>query len=102
MAVTALILAMSAVTLAFRYLPLALLERLKLPGWAYDWLDLVPGAVLAAMLCQAIWAPGAAKPWKTPELLAAIPTAAVAWRTRSMICTMATGMVAYALLSHMI
>ncbi len=102
MALTLLILAMAAVTFTYRYAPLALLERFKLPGWAYDWLELVPGAVLAAMLCQAVLLPGEPEPWKTPELLAALPTILVAWRTRSMIRTMLTGMVAYALLTHML
>ncbi|NLX36766.1 MAG: AzlD domain-containing protein [Chloroflexi bacterium] len=99
---TALIIALAAVTLAYRLLPLALLERFRLPSWARDWLELVPGAVLAAMLCQAVLLPGEAEPWKTPELLAAVPAAAVAWRTRSMVRTMVTGMLVYALLSHML
>lgn len=102
MAVTLLILGMAVVTFAYRYAPLALLERFKLPGWAYDWLDLVPAAVLAAMLCQAVFPAGEAQPWQTPELLAAVPTAVVAWRTRSMLRTMIVGMMAYALLTHML
>lgn len=102
MALTALILAMAAVTFTYRYAPLALLERLTLPGWVYDWLDLVPAAVLAAMLCQAIWPAGTPAPWMSPYLLAALPTALVGWRTRSMILTMGAGMISFALLTHLI
>jgi len=102
MAVTLLILALAAVTFAFRYVPLALLERFRLGDWAYEWLGLVPGAVLAAMLIQSALPPGVTQPWKTPELLAVLPTALVAWRTRSMLRTMITGMMAYALLTHLI
>jgi len=101
MDVTALILAMAVVTFAYRYAPLAVLERLTLPGWAYDWLDLVPAAVLAAMLCQAVAPTDAAASWASPYLWAAPPTALVAWRSKSMILTMATGMLSFALLAHL-
>lgn len=94
---TLLILAMAAVTFGFRYAPLAVLERVTLPPWALDWLDLVPGAVLAAILVQAIAPVESAGAWADPRLVAALPATLVAWRSRSMLLTMATGMLTYAL-----
>jgi branched-subunit amino acid transport protein len=90
-------------TFAFRLLPLSVLTRLQLPTWARDWLGLVPGAVLAASLAQALLVhEGAvAITWRNTHLLAALPTALVAWRTRNMIATMAVGMLSFALLGKL-
>ncbi len=97
--ITALILVIAAGTFLFRLLPLAVLSRLRLPAWAQDWLALVPGAVLAASLAQALLVQSGeiAWTWRNPALLAALPTALVAWRTRNMIWTMLTGMASFAL-----
>ena len=104
MATTLLILGLAAGTFLLRFLPLAVLSRVELPLWAREWLSLVPGAVLAASLAQALLVRNdrLALSWANPYLLAAVPTFLVAWRTRNVILTMISGMAAYALLSHLL
>ena len=98
------ILALAAATFALRYIPFAALARLSLPDWAEEWLRLVPGAVLAAMLAQTLLFPDgqAPLPWRNAYLLAAIPAVLVAWRTRSVVATMVAGVGSYALLSRLL
>ena len=103
-AITLLILSLAASNFFTRYVPLAWLSRVALPGWADDFLSLVPGAVLAASLAQAllIQDEGLAFSLRNPHLLAAIPASLVAWRTRSMIWTMLTGIAAFGVLTRML
>jgi len=96
---TTTILLLALGTFALRYLPMAALSHVRLPAWAEDWLRLVPGAVLAASLAQALlyredvlWLSA-----ENPYLLATLPTALVAWRTRNVLWTMLAGMAFYAL-----
>jgi len=104
MALTLLILGMALGTYLLRLLPMAVLSRVALPAWAQDWLGLVPGAVLAASLAQALLVQQErfALTWRNIYLLAALPTFLVAWRTRNVILTMLTGMAAYALLQRLL
>ena len=102
MALTLLILGIALATFAMRLLPLAILGRLRLPAWATDWLALVPGAILAALLAQSLFVENErlVLAWDRPQLLAALPAVLVAWRTRNVLLTMLTGMGAFALLQH--
>jgi len=104
MALTLLILGLALGTYLFRLLPLTALSRVTLPAWAQDWLSLVPGAVLAASLAQALLVQEEhlALSWRNAYLLAAIPAFLVAWRTRNVVLTMLSGMAAYALLQRIL
>ena len=104
MSVTVLILLMSVATLAIRLVPLAALSHVELPGWAQDWLSLVPGAVLAASLAQSLLVREGKLLLQldNPHLLAALPAALVAWRTRNLILTMLTGMAGFALATRLL
>ncbi len=95
------ILGLAGATFALRYVPFATLARLSLPAWLEEWLRLVPGAVLAAMLAQTLLLPEGEwlLPWQNAHLLAAIPAILVAWRTRSVVATMAVGVGGFALLN---
>jgi branched-subunit amino acid transport protein len=86
-------------TWLLRFLPMALLQRARLPEWAEGWLRLVPGAVLAAALAQILFLADdrLVVSWRNPYLLAAVPACVVAWRFRNVLATMAVGMAAYAL-----
>jgi len=97
-------LALAAVTLALRYIPFATMARLSLPDWAEEWLRLVPGAVLAAMLAQTLLYPDGQTlpPWRNAYLLAAGPAFLVAWRRRSVVATKLVGVGSYALLSRLL
>jgi branched-subunit amino acid transport protein len=104
MATTLLIVGLALGTFLLRALPLTVLSRVTLPEWLHDWLRLVPGAVLAASLAQAIFAPEGdlLLRWRNPYLLAALPAVLVAWRTRNMILTMLSGMATYALVLYLL
>ena len=103
-AITLLILSLAASNFLTRYVPLAWLSRVTLPGWAEDFLSLVPGAVLAASLAQALLIQDdrLTLSLSNPHLLAALPASLVAWRTRSMIWTMLVGIASFALLTRML
>ncbi|MGC9361210.1 MAG: AzlD domain-containing protein [Anaerolineae bacterium] len=95
------ILGLAGTTFLLRYVPFATLARLSLPAWLEEWLRLVPGAVLAAMLAQTLLLPEGEwlLPWRNAHLLAAIPAILVAWRTRSIVATMVVGVGGFALLN---
>jgi len=92
-----LVLAMGAVTYLPRMLPLVVLSRRKLPGWFAEWLELIPPAILSALIAPALFAgssPRALSLGKA-ELLAAIPTLLFALKTRSLAGSVVVGMLSY-------
>lgn len=92
-----LILCMGAVTYLPRMLPLVALSRRRLPTWFTEWLELIPPAILSALLAPTLLAnadPRAISIGK-PELLAAIPTLLFALKTRSLAGTVIVGMLCY-------
>jgi branched-subunit amino acid transport protein len=100
----ALILGMALVTYLPRLLPLWLLSSRRLPPLLIRWLELIPPAVLAALL-----APGLLLDKENGAyflhlgldntfLAAAFPTMLAAWFTRSFFGAVAAGMVSVALL----
>lgn len=88
---------MGCVTYLPRWLPVAWLSRRSLPRWFEQWLDLVPAAVLAALVAPALVVSG------TPprldlaraEAWVALPTFWFAWKTRSLAGTVAVGMLLF-------
>lgn len=92
-----LILGMGLVTYLPRMLPLAVLSRRTLPRWLTDWLDLVPVAILGALLAPSLVTSGTPRvlDLAKPDLLAAIPTLLFALKTRSLAGTVVVGMALY-------
>ena len=92
-----LILCMGAVTYLPRMLPLVALSRSRLPSWFSEWLELIPPAILSALLAPSLLT--SAEPRSLclgkPELLAAEPTLLFALRTRSLAGTVVVGMLCY-------
>lgn len=101
---TLVILGLAAGTFLLRMVPMAVLARVSFPGWLERWLRLVPGAVLAASLAQALLVRDGslALSLSNISILAAVPAFIVAWRTRSVVLTMLVGMAAYAVLQNVI
>ena len=104
-----LILGMAAVTYIPRLLPLWLLSSKSLHPAFMRWLEMVPPAVLAALLAPSLFlqknAGGAEKLFFSTDnlfLLAALPTFLVAYTTKSFFGTVAAGMAAVALLRWML
>ena len=89
-----LLLAMGAVTYIPRWAPVFFLSRRQLPQWLVDWLDLIPAAILSALLVPALVLSGEPRLFSLlrPELWVAIPTFIFALKTRSLGGTVVVGM----------
>lgn len=92
-----LVLAMGAVTYLPRMLPLVALSRRKLPSWFAEWLELIPPAILSALIAPTLFAGSAPRVLSLgkTELLAALPTLLFALKTRSLAGSVVTGMLSY-------
>jgi len=88
---------MGLVTYLPRWLPLALLSNRRLPRIAEVWLDLIPAAILSALLMPVLITGGSPVQldFTRIEFWAAIPTVAVAIYTRSMGITVILGMLVF-------
>lgn len=93
-----LYLAMALVTFLPRYLPMAVLTRLRLPRRLERWLSFLPTAILAALAAQSLAVEGHRLRLRPDLILAAFPAALVAWRTRNLFWTVLAGIAAMALL----
>ena len=92
-----LMLAMGAVTYLPRMLPLVMLSRRTLPAWFAEWLELIPVAILSALIAPTIFVQSNPRVFTLGkvELLAAIPTLLCALKTRSLAGTVVVGMLCY-------
>ena len=102
-----LILGMALVTYIPRVLPLLLLSSRDLNPTLMRWLEMIPPAVLAALLTPALFLQTGADEERVlflsldnVFLLAAIPTFVAGWLTRSFFGTVALGMAAVAALRY--
>ncbi|MFZ2950543.1 MAG: AzlD domain-containing protein [Desulfuromonadaceae bacterium] len=92
-----LVLAMGAVTYLPRLIPLAMLSRRTLPPWFAEWLELIPAAILSALIAPSLLAHSDPRTFTLGkvELLAALPTLLCALKTRSLAGTVIIGMLCY-------
>lgn len=92
-----LMLAMGAVTYLPRMLPLVMLSRRALPGWFAEWLELVPAAILSALIAPTLFAQSDPRLFTLGkvELMAALPTMLCACLTKSLAGTVIVGMLSY-------
>lgn len=88
---------MGLVTYIPRWLPLFSLTRLKLPELVIEWLDLIPVAILSALLIPALLTAGEPRHLDLlqPKLFVAIPTFLFAFKTKSLGGTVIFGMLLY-------
>lgn len=96
-----IVMGMGVVTYLPRWFPLFALTRRNLPPWFLDWLDLIPAAVLSALVLPAILTSGDPRQMNlfSPEVYAAVPTFLFALKTRSLGGTVVVGMGLFWLLS---
>ena len=94
-----LILGMAVVTYIPRMAPLMLLSSRNLNPLLMRWLEMVPPAVLAALLAPELLLQSGGQ-GKVLFLLVSLPTFAVGWITRSFFGTVAFGMGMVALLRN--
>jgi branched-subunit amino acid transport protein len=57
-----LVVGMGLVTYIPRWFPLFFLSRRQLPLWFIEWLDLIPTAILSALISQQIFTAGEPRP----------------------------------------
>ncbi len=92
-----LMLGMGFVTYIPRWLPLFFLSQRKLPQWFAQWLDLVPAAILGALIFSDIFVAGSPRQIEIlqPRSIVAIPTFLFALKTRSLGGTVIIGMILF-------
>lgn len=86
---------MWVVTFVPRWLPVFFLSDRKLPDWLQQVLDMIPVALLSAIVFPSLFVKGDSLLFTKTELLAAVPTLFIAWTTRSLIGTILGGMVIF-------
>jgi branched-subunit amino acid transport protein len=93
----AVVLLMGASNLLIRFVPVAVVSRLRLPRPVERWLSFVPVCVLATIVTSEVLRPGGRflAPQANPYLMAALPTALVYYLSRSFIGATLTGIVAF-------
>ncbi len=89
-----IVVGMGLVTFLPRWFPLVFLSKRKLPEPIVEWLDLIPAAILSALLVPELVTSGNPRQIDLfrPELLAAIPTFIFALKTKSLGGTVVAGM----------
>jgi len=92
-----LFIAMGAVTFIPRWLPLFFLSQRQLPEWFVDWLDLIPVAVLSALVVPELMTEDIPRHLSliNPRLLVAIPAFLFALKTKSLGGTVVVGMLLF-------
>jgi branched-subunit amino acid transport protein len=92
-----LLLCMGAVTYLPRMVPLVVLSRRKLPAWFAEWLELIPAAILSALVAPTLFAQSEPRMLVLgkAELAVAVPTLLFALKTRSLAGSVLIGMFCY-------
>jgi branched-subunit amino acid transport protein len=88
---------MGLVTYIPRWFPLFFLTQRQLPKWFVEWLDLIPVAILSALIVPELFTAGNPRQLVVfnARILVAIPTFAFALKTRSLGGTVVVGMLLY-------
>ena len=96
-----LIAGMGLVTYIPRWLPLFFLSQRKMPQWLVEWLDLIPVAILSALIFPDLLVTGSPRHLEIlqPKAMVAIPTFLFALKTRSLGGTVLVGMMLFWLAS---
>ena len=92
-----LIVGMGLVTYIPRYLPLFFLTQRNLPRWFIEWLDMIPVAILSALVFSEIFLSGSPRHLDMLQIksLVAIPTFLIALKTKSLGGTVISGMILF-------
>jgi branched-subunit amino acid transport protein len=92
-----LIVAMGLVTYIPRWFPLFFLSQRKLPLWFVEWLDLIPVAILSALVFSDLFVAGSPRHLDILQMksIVAVPTFLIAMKTKSLGWTVVSGMVLF-------
>lgn len=93
---------MGLVTYIPRYLPLFFLTQRNLPRWFIEWLDMIPVAILSALVFSEIFLSGSPRHLDMLQIksLVAIPTFLIAIKTKSLGGTVISGMILFWLMER--
>ena len=93
----AIIMAMGLVTYLPRWMPLFVFSQKSMPQWLFEWLDLIPVAILSALVFPEVLTNGAPRMLDVLQAksLVAIPTLVFALKTRSLGGTVLVGMLSF-------
>lgn len=88
---------MALVTYVPRWLPLFLLSRRRLPQWFVQWLDLIPAAILSALIIPELFVSGEPRSLVLfqQKSLVALPVLLIALKTKSLGLTVVSGMLLF-------
>lgn len=99
-----LILGMAVTNTVIRFVPIAAISRLELPGVVHLWLGYIPVTVMAAIVATQVLRPGGQ--WMlvpdNPYLLASVPTAVVYHFTRSFFGAIVVGILSFLALRYLL
>ena len=92
-----LVVGMGLVTYIPRWFPIFFFSQRDLPQWFTEWLDLIPVAILSALVLPELLTSGAPRHLDLfrPHLWVALPTFLFAWKTRSLGGTVIIGMLLF-------
>jgi len=92
-----LVLGMGLVSFIPRWVPLFFLSKRQLPSLLIEWLELIPAAILSALLVPALVTTGDPRVFNpiSIEMMVAVPTFIFAWYTKSLGGTLVVGMLLY-------
>jgi branched-subunit amino acid transport protein len=92
-----LVIGMGLVTYIPRWFPLFFLSQRKLPQWFIEWLDMIPVAILSALIFSDLFVTGDPRHLDVLQVksILAIPTFLFALRTKSLGGTVIVGMVLF-------
>ena len=92
-----LVVGMGLVTYLPRWFPIFFLSRRELPQWFTEWLDLIPVAILSALVLPELMTGGDPRQLDLlrPNLWVALPTFLFAMRTRSLGGSVIVGMLLF-------
>jgi len=95
-----IIVSMGAVTYVPRWLPLFFLSQRQMPQWLVEWLDMIPVAILSALIFPDLFINNAPRHLELfqAKSLVALPTLLFALKTKSLGGTVVVGMLLYWLL----
>lgn len=100
----AVIVGMALLNFVVRFVPIALVSRMRLPAPVMRWLSFVPVSVMGALVAGEVLRPGGtwANPFTGPAVYAAMVTGLVFRSTRSFLGATVAGMASFVALQHLI
>jgi branched-subunit amino acid transport protein len=100
----AVIAGMALANFVLRFVPIAVVSRMRLPAPVMRWLSFVPVSVMGALVAAEVLRPGGVwtNPLAGPSVYAALITALVFRSTRSFLGATVAGMASFVTLQHLL